>query len=275
MRRSWLSVALLIAGTGTAVAADDYVAPPPPPIPSPITDHFALSGIYFWGHVSTFGQFGPQSGPLGTPFYAESALGVTDKDYAPLMEIMFRMADRSRLRVDFFDMRRGGDTVLSSNLTFGDDTFAKGQEVQSEIDWREMDITYTFSFLKTSRFELGAGLGVSLIEAEASAQAPGTPELQDFSGATPFPTIALDGTVRITRRWSLNARGQYFNLAIKEVSGTLGIYHADLQFRAWPNVAFGAGYSKQSVNLSVVDQDPSGEMRLNISGPEAFVRVSF
>ena len=63
------------------------------------------------------------------------------------MEIMFRLEERSRLRVDFFDMRRAGDTVLSSNLTFGDDTFAKGQAVQSEIDWREMDITYTYLVL--------------------------------------------------------------------------------------------------------------------------------
>jgi len=200
---------------------------------------------------------------------------VTDQAYQPRIEIMFRLEQRSRLRVDFFDLRRNGDVFVDRNIQYGNVTFLAGDQVQSSFNWRQMDLTYTYSFLRNERFELGAGVGVNLIEAEASAQIPGTPNRAVFSGATPFATIAVDGTWAISRFWSLNARAQYLDLSTGSVSGALGEYHADVQYRWRRNMAFGIAYDRFLAELNVRDQYPSGILDLMIRGPEAFVRVSF
>ena len=62
-----------------AAHADEYAPPPPLPIASPITDHFAIRGGFFWGSVSTFGRFDSSTGVQGTPFTAENDLGLTDQ----------------------------------------------------------------------------------------------------------------------------------------------------------------------------------------------------
>jgi hypothetical protein len=262
------------SAAGKAAEADDAYSASQPNA-SPISDHFALSGIYFLGHVSTTGYVNPSSGQTGTYFSAEHDLGLTDQVYQPRIELMFRLEERGRLRVDFFDLRRNGDVFADRDIQYGNVTFLTGDQVQSSLSWRQMDLTYTYSFLRTERFELGAGAGLSLIEASAMAQIPATPNRVDFSAATPFGTLALDGTWAISRFWSLNARAQYLDLSTGSISGALGEYHADVQYRWRRNVAFGIGYDRFLADITVRDHNPSGLLDLMIRGPEAFVRVSF
>lgn len=270
--RGWLIGAALL-GANAAAQSQEYLTPPP--VASPITDHLALRADYFWGKVNTTGRVDSASGIPGTTFCAECDLGLTSAANQLRMELIFRLEERSRLRVNFLDLRREALKDIDETLQFGDQTFAINKPVQSELDWRQMDITYTYSLLKGERYELGAGLGIHLLEADVIAQIPGTAQRQEFSGAAPFATLALDGTWRIANRWSLNARGQYFKVTINSVGGMLGDYHGDVQYRWRRNMAFGAGYELQNVRLDIRNQDPSGFVQMRISGPELFVRVSY
>jgi hypothetical protein len=281
MRSWWLGpIALAL---GVAAHADpfvkqedaDYLPPPPPPIPSPISDHLALTAGFFWGQISTFGRFDSAAGVRGTPFTAERDLGLTDKAQQPFIEIMFRLGERNRLRVNFIDLRRSGDRDLDRTVQYGDITFLVDNPVHSEFDWRQMDITYTYSFVRTDRLELGAGLGVHLVEAEARAEIPSTPQYADFNGAGPLATLAFDGTWRISRQWSLDARANYLKLTIGTIGGVLGQYHADFQYRWKRNLAFGLGYDRQQIQLTVTNYDPSGVLKFNVNRPKLFVRASF
>ncbi len=245
--------------------------------PSPITDHLALDAIFFYGHVATTGTFNSSTGTPGTPFSAEQDLGLTNQAIQGQIELMVRMDQRSRVRLDFIDLRRQGSAVLDENIQFGNQTYTTGELVQSEIDWRQTDFTYTYSFLRTDRVELGAGLGVHLIQTEATAQTPSSPQRSDYSAAGPFATFALDGVWRIARYWSLSARGQYFHLTADSGSGSLGEYHADLQYRWRPNFAVGAGFQYELVELQVQHANANelnGSVRLKIDAPELFLRLS-
>jgi hypothetical protein len=104
---------------------------------------------------------------------------------------------------------------------------------------------------------------------------PLTAQREDYSAAGPFLTIAVDGSYAIGRRWSLNARAQFLRLTIRDSSGELGDYHADVQFRAWPNLAFGAGYEYRRAAVELVRASPSGTVRMLIDGPELFARLAF
>jgi len=250
-------------------------ARPGPSTPSPITDHFALRAIYFLGDVSTHAQFNPATGPAGTPFSAEQILGLSNRTSQAQAELMFRLEQRGRLRLNFLDLRRSGDAKISAPLQYGSQLFNAGSVLQSEVDWRQTDFTYTYSFLRTDRFELGLGAAVHLIQAEATAQVPNTPQRAVYSEAGPFVTIAADGTVRIDRHWSLNARGQYLKLTINNNNGELAIYHADIQYRWRDNFAIGLGYEREHVDVDLLHTNPSGYVQLNINGPELFARLSF
>ena len=262
-----------------AMAADSAVPVPEPA--SPITDRFAMRASWFMGTAGTNGAVSdPTSATPGTPFSLEHDFDLSPRARQLRVEFMFRLRERGRLRVDSWELNRSGLASPQTNITYGGNTFTNRDRVRSQFNWRQTDITWTYSFLRRSRFELGAGLGLHLIQAEASADinpsiTRPTAVHEDFSGAGPFVTLALDGTWRLTRRLALSARGQYLNLHVSSLSAALGDYHGDLQFRVRPNVALGLGYQSTRARLDVTNNNPNGYLQLSIHGPEAFVRASF
>jgi hypothetical protein len=271
--RSWWLGALLL-GVGVAAHAQEYLSPPPAD-PSPITDQFAFSAIYFFGKASTDAQINPSATAPGTDVNVENVFGVTDRADQFRAEALIRLEDRNKIRLDFLDLRRNGDTIVGQNIQFGTQTFNVGEEVKSEFDLQQFDITYTYSFLRGRWYELGAGLSVQFTQAEADGEVPGTPKFDNFSAAIPFAEPALDGTLRIARHWSFNGRAEYLHLSLRDTSGLLEDFHADLQYRYHGALALGVGYEYQRISADLIKTNPSGDIRLKLSGPEVFLRGSF
>ena len=259
---------------------DKYSGAPLPPstqhvIPSPITDRFALRGTFFDSSVSTSLRVDSKNTGPGTLVSAENDLGLRSRVYQGRVEMYIRMRERNRLRVEYFESDRTGNKALQIPIKFADQSFRKGDVANTELDLRMFGLTYTYSVLRYERFELGTGIGVYLVQGDARGQVPARQLSQEVSGVAPVPTVALDGTVRISRRFAFVARGQYMNGSSNNFNGSLADYHADFQYRWRPNFAIGAGYSRMRLSFEVNSGTFPGLVALTVSGPELFFRVSY
>src|SRR6185295_7011320 len=245
-------------------------------IASPVSDHFAFRIIYFQPTVTTDIRLDPTNTPDGgTPLSAEKDLGLDDQVNQGRAEFDLRMRERHHLRADFFKLSRFKEQGLPRDIQFGDFTFNQGDNFRTKLDWRVMSITYTYQFLKFERFEGGLGLGIHIIQAQAEGGTPGTLNRERDSEVGIFPTIAANAAFRISKRWSVTARGQSFSASPNGFTGTMSDYHMDLQYRWRENLAVGLGYTKLVSNLEVTDTDQPVLFNLDTTGPELFVRVSF
>lgn len=249
--------------------------PPPEVRYSPINDRFAIRGSYFQPSIETALRYDASPTQPGTPISGEDTLGLDDELNQGTLEMVFRLTPKQRLRVNYLKLDRSGDVILDEEVDFGDDTFLPGERVTSSLDMRLLELTYAYSLFRRERWELGIGLGIHLLEAKGEAEVAARFAGDDFSVAGPFPSLALDATVMITKRFSFNARAQYLGGNIGDTDGSYANYHADVQFRAWPNLAFGLGYTSYSIRVDSLDEDFSGRFVMKARGPEAFVRVSF
>lgn len=269
------------AGAAEPARASATLIKERPPVASPITDRFALRATYFKGSADTRVRLDPGNGApgaTGTPIDAEGLLGLDEAIDLGRMELYFRFGGRGRARVDYFKLNRFGATVLDEDIVFGDDTFLTGEDIESSLDYRSLSFTFLYSFLRRESVELGAGIGLYLVDARAAAEAVDRNAREEESGIAPIPTLALDGTWRFARRWSVTARGQYFSATYDDIDGTLGEYHLDVQYRWKPNFTVGLGYTSLDVDVEVdpaSDHDFPGLFRLKTAGPEFFLRVSF
>jgi len=267
--------------TAAAAAATASGRPAAPEPASPITDQFALRAGYYLGSASTAGRVdNAATNSIGTPFSLEDDFHASPHAHQGRVEMMFRMRDRSRLRVDMWELNRDAIASPPRSIVYGGNTFTPADTVHSTFDWRQVDFTYTYSILQTRRVELGLGLGVHLVQAEAEAQVAAgasrpTAVHEDFTGAGPFATLAFDGSWRFTRRFAFSARGQYLRLHVSSVTAALSDYHADVQFRWRPNLALGVGYQYTQARLEVQNSANNGYLRLDLKGPELFLRASF
>ena len=271
MRQLYYTALLL---TGCAVATAQQVEAPPPA--SPITDRFSARVSYYAGTASTNGHVtDSNSAVAGTPFSLENDLGLPSNLGQGRVELIFRLRERGRLRVDMWQLNRRTVAAPDTTIVYGNILLTPADQVESIFVWRQMDFTWTYSFLRGRRYELGAGLGMHLIQGESEERVAARGAEYLFTGAGPFGTVALDGTWLINRRFALCARAQYMNTSWNSKSGMLGDYHVDVQFRWLPNLAVGLGYASTKERIEVRDSNPNGEMQLDIHGGELFVRASF
>ncbi|HEV8442889.1 MAG TPA: hypothetical protein VGQ27_05390 [Steroidobacteraceae bacterium] len=295
--RLGLAVLLCVLSTGCAIVRDDQNEPvdngpkrekaEPVQKPSevlkpkvhdwasPITDHFYVRGTYFHAAVSTVFRLDPTATSPGTVLNGEDDLGLDSPVDQGRMEFNIRMREKNNVRIDYFKLDRFKEQPLPRDIIFGDFVFPAGTNFRSSLDYRQLGITYTYSFLKTDRFEAGFGLGLHILEAHAEGGEPGTLNHEKSDNVGIFPTIALNGAWRISKRWAFTMRGQQFSASPENFEGKLADYHADVQYRLRGNLAFGLGYSKLQTHVLVTDDKNPGLFDLDTAGPEFFVRASF
>jgi hypothetical protein len=242
---------------------------------SPITDHFSLRGTFFPASLSTQLHLDSSAGVPGTQISAENDLGLKSRLNQGRMELIFRLRERNRLRVDYFGSDRASEQDLNRTINFGGRTFGGGDLLQSDLALSMLGFTYTYSVVRTERFEVGVGLGVHLLSADARGTDLTLQQHAESSGVGAFPTPALDATWAISRRFAWTARGQYLSATVNGVSGSLGDYHTDLQYRWRRNFEVGLGYEEIKAELSVDRKNSPSGFTIRVKGPELFLRASF
>ena|SRR6188768_53926 len=213
----------------------------------------------------------------GTELVGEEDLALDDQVEQARMEFDVRMSDRNHLRIDYFKLNRFGDVIVTDPIRFGDQIYTANDNIRTNLDWRVLSLTWTYSLFKAERFEAGLGLGMHVIEAHAEMKEPGTLNIEKFDEVAPFATVAFNAAYRITKRWSITARGQTFEYSQDEITGRLSDFHADVQFRIHRNMAVGLGYTQLRYELDRTPEPGNNPafFDMSVPGPELFFRASF
>jgi len=272
-----LFLGLAVAGEVPS-AERPLLQPPKFSIPSPITDRFALRGMFYRPAINTIVRYdNAEAGTIGTLISAEDTLGLADSRNQGWVDMMFRLTPRHRIQAKYYQQTRRGTALLTQDVEFGDETFtpADGQ-IRTGTDLRQLDLTYTYSLLRREKIELGLGIGIHLLQFEGSISAPLRFETETLDAAGPFPTLAGFATWRMTRRFSLNADVNYLTGSTDEVEAHYEAFNADVQFRMKRNLALGLGYSRTRYKTISIDPDFfPGYFLLSHKGPQFFLRASF
>ena len=244
---------------------------------SPISDDFYMRVTAFQGSVDTQIRVDSEGAPVpdGTLLSGEEDLGLDDTVEQARMEFNIRMADRHNVRIDYFKLDRFQQVPLERAIGFGDFDFDAGDMFRTELDYRTLSVTYTYSLLKMDRFEWGIGLGAYIFDLFAKGGQPGTLDQDEYSEAKAFPTAATHVAYRISNRWAATARLNQLDLSEDEAEGGYQEIHADIQYRWRKNFAIGLGYTSLNLDLAVDDDDDSFLFNMDTSGPELFFRAAF
>jgi hypothetical protein len=260
---------LALALIATLAHADDYM--------SPVDERVRLSLGFMHLASTTDIRLDSSAGVPGTEVNAEHVLGLDGTDFEPKFQAMVRAGERSRLSFDYFTLDRTGQATMGSPVVFRDVVLQTGDPVQTDLSLRTLGITYEYSFIHRQNFELAAAVGLhdTDISAEARVSTPTRHVDQKEDQAGPLPTIGLDSTYVLSKRFYLDARAQYFKLAVDHLDGSLGLYELAGLYRFRPNLSFALGYTMTKATLTSRQSGTSGHFDFDSKGPEFFVRVAF
>jgi len=250
--------------------ADDY--------PSPTDDRVRISlGAAHLTSATTL-QSNSSAGVSGTDINGEDDFGLDKSDWEPAFQALVRVATRQRFSFDYFTLDRSGNsTVGAKTIIFRDVVFLTADPLQTHLSLRTLGITYEYSFWHSETVEVAATLGIHATDISASAKVQTATRhvIQNEDQAGPVPTAGIDATWVISRRFYVNGRGQYLNLHVDHLDGSLGLYEFDVLYRYRSNVSLGLGYTEVKAHLASTQTTQPGEFDFNTNGPELFLRVAF
>ena len=262
-------VALTLALIASVAQADDYL--------SPTNERVRLSLGVMHLSSTTGIRLDSSQGVPGTLISAENDFGLDRSAFEPKFQAVVRAGERHRLRFDYFTLDRTAQTTLTKGYVFRDVVLQQGDPVLAKMSMRTLSITYEYSFVHREKFEIAASLGINDTDisarARVSTQTRHVDQREDQAG--PIPTIGLDATYVISKRFYLDARAQYFKIAVDHLDTSLGFYEFDALYRFRPNISFALGYTAARATLDSRQTKTLGSFSLNSNGPQFFVRVAF
>jgi hypothetical protein len=268
MNKSGVVLAAL-ALFATLAHAEDYL--------SPTEERVRLSlGVVHLSNDTNL-QLDSSAGIPGTALNAEDVFGLDKSDFEAKIQAMVRVGERHRLRFDYFSLDRADSTTVTQPIVFRDVVLQTGDPLNSNLSIRTFGITYGYSFLHGDKYEVAATIGISDTDISARArvqtQARHVDQSEDQAG--PVPSVGLDATYVVSKRFYLDGRAQYLKVRVDDLDGSLGVYELDALYRLRPNISFALGYTMLRASLVSAQTKQSGFFNFNSKGPEFFVRIAF
>jgi hypothetical protein len=262
-------LAMAAALTAGSAHAEDYL--------SPTLERVRLSIGASHQSSSTGLRLDSSAGVEGNAVNAESDFGLEKSEFEPKFQAMVRAGERHRVRFDYFSLDRTGNTTILNPIIFRDVVLQPGDPLKMNLSLRTLGINYEYSFLHSDRYEVAFSIGVNDtdISARGRVSTPTRHVDQTEDQAGPLPTVGLDATYVISKRFYIDARGQYLKAHISNFDGSLGLYEVDALYRLRPNISFAIGYNLVKADLASTKTTESGFFNFTTKGPEIFVRVAF
>lgn len=272
-----LTTVTMILGMATAVAAAPAAATTSTgaiPNHPALYDQFVFDIGGFNSRTSTQASLSGPSGGVGVLIDFESTLGIEQRNLTPIAGFLWRTSERWRLEAEYFRLDRNANRIFSTDVTWGDQTFTAGTEVDSLYNFYDARVSVGYSFFKRRDKELGIGGGLHVAGLKASLQsAGGSSESSDV--LAPLPVLNFYGSFALTDEWAVRARMDWLSLTYQSYSGNVRNMSIDVLYQPFRHVGFGMGTRTLVLDVEIDDPDWRGHARTIFTGPALFMTVSF
>lgn len=221
-------------------------------------------------------------GNIGTGLDFEDDLNLDDNKDTFNAALRWHFKERHFLELEHFHLNRKGSRRLDGEIRFGEAVLPIGADVRSSFTTEVTRLSYAYRLVRSENWgvALGAGIHVTRLRAtltEIAFDNIGVPIADtEFAAVTaPLPVFGFSGARRLSKKWALVARAQFFALDVDDVDGS--IRHAVVHFEhaTRSNLGFGIGYDWFEVGIKTEERLWTGKADIRFHGPMLFLKGSF
>jgi hypothetical protein len=215
----------------------------------------------------------------------EDDLGLKSSTNTFRVDGYWRVGPRHRITVGYYALNRSGTRVLETDIEWEDVVYPVGVNIDSQVDFDVVPISYAYSFLKRENWEIAASIGVhwmkidTNIEGQAFVDGDGddvlTVEREGSDVSGPFPLLGLMVDFQPAPKWQIGATIQYLDLSIGKYRGRLFDARAYVEYYVWRNVGVGLSYNFFDLDAGVKKEDFHGRFNIEYDGVIAYLTTKF
>ena len=265
-------VASFFAMLGTARAEE----------PLPDKFRFAFGGYALTRFDSTISLTEPNLG-AGISISPQDTLGLDIENQVLRIDGHYRFNKKHALTYSWYSINSDGNKTIEEQFEWVDPegnpvTIPVGAQVVSNLEYDIFKVGYLWSFHHSDKVELGVGAGLHITSLGLGLQASttsGSISTENVDTTVPLPVISFVLSYQISPKWNWYLKTEAFALKFDKWAGSYRDTTLGIEYRAWKNVALGAGLSANA--LEVEEDDPKSQLRFtnNISGGLLYVATYF
>jgi hypothetical protein len=215
-------------------------------------------------------------------------LGLDDSSSSLWGSFNWRFLPRHQLHLEYFQIGRSGERSAGRDFTIGDTDVGIGASLTSKTDLGLGRITYGYSIIKKSKWDLAFNVGVHIATVKASVTASGnisengvpiaSGSRTEATSTLTFPLPHIGGSLayRFGPKVTGVLTGLIFTIDLGQQAGTLIEADAMVMYQITKHFGLGGGAKYYHISLK---NDPAGaekvEYNMDFIGPAFFVYGNF
>jgi len=240
----------------------------------------------FWPALSTWIRLDSADGENGTEVKFEDELGYSDRKALPYFQASWRASKSWLFMVDYVRLDRRNSNTIETEIQWppGEDgeVFPVGATVDSFLNFQSARLAAAYIFRTGKKSELAVAFGFHLTQLSsgigltvAAGGRVGFVETDMELPVIPLPTLGLYWGIRLSDKWVVRLRGDFFALTYDDYSGSLISTRAEATYQFSNHWAAGAGLNYYKLSLKAEKPRFTGEASLGYWGPSLFFRYMF
>ncbi len=251
----------------------------------PLPDKFRLSiGGYALARFDSSISMTDTNLGAGISISPQDTLGLDIENQVLRIEGYYRFHPKHALTYSWYSISSEGNRTLDKEFEWVDPDgntiiIPIGAQVISNLDYDIFKVGYLWSFHHSDKVELGVGAGLHItrlaLGLDASTTFPANRAVEDVNTTVPLPVFSLVLKYNVTPKFHWYLKTEAFALKFDKWAGSYRDATFGMEYRAWKNVALGAGLSSNS--LEIEEDDPEYQLKYdnNISGGLLYVATYF
>ena len=250
--------------------------------PLPDKFRFAFGGYALARFDSTISLTEPNLG-AGITISPQDTLGLDIENQVLRIDGHYRFNKKHALTYSWYSISSEGNKSIEEEIEWVDPdgnpvTIPIGAQVVSNLDYDIFKVGYLWSFYHSDKVELGAGAGLHITRLGLALQASATSgsiSTENVDTTVPLPVFSLVLKYNVTPKFHWYLKAEAFALKFDKWAGSYRDTTLGMEYRAWKNVALGAGLSSNA--LEIEEEDPKAELAFTntISGGLIYVATYF
>jgi hypothetical protein len=223
-----------------------------------------------------------REGNIGSRLNFEDDLNLERRKPTLLAGMRWRFHDRHFLELDYFNLKRFGQSRIDAEIRFGDVVFPIGADVSSSFSTEVTRLGYSYRLIKRPDWGMAVSAGLhvtrlrALLDGLVSDNGGAVRPAREIASVTaPLPVFGVSGARRLNEKWMLAARGQWFFLDVDDFGGEITHAAAFLEYDAFNNFGFGFGYDWFDIDADTTDTFWRGAVDVRFRGPMIFIQAAF
>ena len=239
-----------------------------------LQDRWAIQIGAYRPNVRTTANLNGSGGRVNAAVDFEDELNLADRETMPTFLLSARLGARWKIEGEYFALNRSGTRAVGRTIDWGDHTYTLGTVVTSSFDSEIYRLSGGYSFIKDSKNEVGAVLGLHVTEFKTSLSAAGV-GVETHDTLAPLPTIGIYGARALTPKWLLSGRIDYFSLNYDDYDGSLLNFNVQVDYRFARHFGAGLGYRSVDYDINVTKAKYNGGINYKFHGPVFYAVATF